>query len=65
MRLLSKFMTSQTGCQTITIDILPMILWSKGSEIMKLGQLIKHNKKNICLKNCAEIEVVKLVPDLS
>ena len=32
---------------------------------MKLGQLIKHNNKNICLQNCTEIEAVKLVPDLS
>ena len=58
-------MTSQTGCQTITIDILLIILWSKGSDIMKFGQLIKHNKRNICLKNFTEIEAVKLVPDLS
>ena len=58
-------MTSQTGWQTIAIDILPIILWSKDNEIMKPGQLINHNKRNICLKNCTEIEAVKLVPDLS
>ena len=31
---------------------------------MKFGQLIEHPKKNIFLKNYAENEAGKLVPDL-
>ena len=32
-------MTSQTGKQVITINILPNILKSKGNQAVKLGQL--------------------------
>ena len=38
-------MTSQPGLQTNTIHILP-----KGSQTMKLGQLIRCNKGNIFLQ---------------
>ena len=31
---------------------------------MKLGQLLEYNKRKIFLKNYAENEVVRLVPDL-
>ena len=44
IRLISKFMTSQPGKQTIAIDMLPNISRSKGNQSMKLGQLIKYNK---------------------
>ena len=47
IRLTSKFMTSQPGSQTISIHILPDISQSKGNQIMKFGQLIEYNKRNI------------------
>ena len=42
-------MTSQPGLQTIVIDILPNISQSKGYQIMKFGQLIEYNKRNMFL----------------
>ena len=45
--LISKFMTSQTGKQTVTIHILLNISRSKYNETMKSGQLIKYNMKNV------------------
>ena len=50
IRLIPKFMTSQPGSQTIMIGILFNISQSKGSETMKLGQLIENNKRNIFLQ---------------
>ena len=46
IRLISKFMMSQPGKQTITIHTLPNISQSKGIKTMKFGQSIKYNKKN-------------------
>ena len=46
IRLISKFMTSQPGCQTIAIHILPNILRSKGNQTMKFGQLIEYSLRN-------------------
>ena len=43
-------MASQPGKQTITIDILPNISRNKGNPIMKFGQLMEYNKKNIFLQ---------------
>ena len=40
-------MTSQPGQQTITIHILPNISRSKSNQTMKIGQVIKHNNRNI------------------
>ena len=37
IRLISKFMTSQPGQQTITIHILPNVSRSKGNQAMKFG----------------------------
>ena len=51
IRLISKFMTSQPGEQTIAISTLPNISQSKDNQIMKLGQLIEYNKPNIFLLN--------------
>ena len=46
-------MTSQTGTQTITINILPDISKSKGNQTMKFGQLIKYKVRNNFLqKSC-------------
>ena len=58
-RLISNFMTSQPSLQTITIHVLPNISRSKGSQTMKLGQVIEYNKRNIFLqksfrKRCRE-----------
>ena len=40
-------MTSQPDLQRIAIHILPDISQSKGNQTMKIGRLIKYNKKNI------------------
>ena len=50
IRLISKFMTSQLGKQTIAIDILHNISRSKDYRAIKLGQLIEYNKRNIFLQ---------------
>ena len=53
IRLISEFMTSQTGQQTIAIHILLSISRSKGNQTMKPGQLIEYNKIIIVLqKSC-------------
>ena len=57
-------MSSQPGLQITTIHILPNISQSKDNQTMKLGQLIVYNKRNNFLKNYAENEVERLVPDL-
>ena len=49
--LISKFMTSQPGQQTIAIHILTNISRSKGNQAIKFGWLIEYNRKNIFLKN--------------
>ena len=56
LRLISKFMTSQTGQQIITMHIIPNISRRKGNQAMKFGQLIKYNH--------AQNEAVRLVQDL-
>ena len=46
-------MTSQTGKQTIAINILPDISKSKGTQIMEFGLLVEYNVRNIFLqKSC-------------
>ena len=49
LRLISKFMTSQTGQQMIIIRISTNVLRSKGNHAMKFGHLIKYSKNNIFL----------------
>ena len=44
MRLISKFMTSQSGRQTIAIPVLSDIIRSKDNPTIKFGQLIEYNK---------------------
>ena len=58
LRLISKFMTLQTGKQIIAIYILPNISRSKGNQIMKFGQLI-----NIFLENSYNSDG-EVVPDV-
>ena len=48
--LISKFMTSQRGKETIAIDILPNISRSKANQEIKFGQLIECNMRNIFLE---------------
>ena len=51
--LISKFMTSQPGQQTITIHKLRNISRSKGNQILKFGQVIECNTRNNFLeKSC-------------
>ena len=40
-------MTSQPGYQIIAIHILPNISRSKGNQVIKFGQLIEYNMRNI------------------
>ena len=49
-RLISKFMTSQTGKQTIVIHVLPNILRNNDNQATKFDQLREYNMKNIFLK---------------
>ena len=50
IRLISNFMTSKPGQQTIVIHILPNISRSKGNQTIKLDQLIECNMRHICLE---------------
>ena len=50
VRLLSKFMKSQPEKQTTAIHILSNISRSKCNEVMKFGQLIEYNMRNIFLE---------------
>ena len=57
IRLISKFMTSQPGKQTIAIHISPYISRSKSNQTMKFGQLIEYNMRNIFLeKSCTKCD---------
>ena len=49
-RFTPKFMTSQSGLQTIAINMLSNILQSKGNQRMKFDQLIEYKKRNISLQ---------------
>ena len=50
LRKILKFMTSQVGTKTITINILPFISKSKDHQTMKFDQLIEYNLSNIFLR---------------
>ena len=64
MRLISKFITSQPGKQTITIHILPNISRSKGNHVMKFGQAIEYYKRNTFLQKPCRNVAERLVPDI-
>ena len=49
IRLISNFITSQSGQQTIVMHILPNISKSKGNQKKKMSQLIECNMRNIFL----------------
>ena len=48
--LISIFLTSQPGYQTIAMHILLNVLRSKDNQIMQFGQLIERNMRNIFLE---------------
>ena len=50
IRLISKFMTSQTGKQIIVTQILSNISRSQGNQRIKFDQLIEYNLRNIFLE---------------
>ena len=50
IRLIPEFMTSQPDYQAIVMHILANILKSKSNQIMKLGQSIEYNIRNIFLE---------------
>ena len=58
IRLISKFVTSQPGLQTMAIHTLPNISRSKGNQTMKFNQLIEHN-----MRNHTQNVLEKLFPD--
>ena len=43
LKLISKFMTLQTGQQIFTIHVLPNVSRSKGNQVLKFGKLMKHD----------------------
>ena len=59
IKLISKFITSQPGKQTIAIQILPNISRSKGNQARKFDQLIKYNMRNVFLDNQTQNEAEK------
>ena len=50
IKLISKFLTSQLGNETIAIHILPSISRNKGNQTMEFGQLTEYNMRNIFLE---------------
>ena len=51
IKLISKFMTSQPGQQTVAINILINFSRNKGNQTMKFGQLTMYVIRNIFLEN--------------
>ena len=62
LSLISKFMSPQTGKQTVTIHILRNISRSKGSQAIKLSQLIEYKIRDAFLENHTQKLAEKLVP---
>ena len=56
-------MTPQPGSQTIAIHILPNISRSKDNQVLKFGQLIEYNMRNISVENHTQNVLKKLFPD--
>ena len=50
IKLISRFMTSQLGKQTVTVNILPSISRSKDNQTMRCGLLIEYNMTNTFLE---------------
>ena len=49
LRLISKFLTTQTEQHIIAIEMFSITSRSKGNQAMKFGQLIKDKVRNIFL----------------
>ena len=64
MRLISKFIMSQPGKQTITIHKLPNISRSKGNQAMKFGQETEYYKRNTFLQKSCRNVAERLVSDI-
>ena len=64
IRLISKFMTSQTGSQANTIHILANISRSKGNETMKFDQVIVYRNRKSFFKNHTKKEARRLLRDI-
>ena len=65
LTLILKIMTSPTGKQIITINILTNISRNKVNQRMKFGQLIECNVRNISLyKNHTKNKSRRIVPNL-
>ena len=65
LRLILKIMTSPTGKQIITINILTNISRNKVNQRMKFGQLTECNVRDISLyKNHTKYESRRIVPNL-
>ena len=60
LRLILKFLTSQTGKQIITINILPNFSRSKSNQKIKFVQSIEFNMRNIFLANHTQNMMDKL-----
>ena len=60
--LISKFMMSQPGHQTIAIHILSNISRSKGNRTMKFGQLMECNMRNILLEKLSKKYGAETIP---
>ena len=58
-------MTSQSRKQTVSVHMSPNISRSKDKQVMKSGQLIKYNIRNIFLKNHTQNVEERLFPDPS
>ena len=65
IKVISNFMASQPGYQTILIHILPNILRSKGNQAVKFGQLMECNIRNIFLEKSYTKYSVGTSPRLS
>ena len=63
-RLISKFITSQTGKQTITIYILSSISRRKGNQAIKFVLLVEYNMRIIFFEKSYKNIVDKLVQGL-
>ena len=50
LKLISNFMTSQSGQQTIVIHILPNMSRSKGNQTMKFDRFLEYNMTNMFLE---------------
>ena len=56
IKLILKFMMSQSSQKTIKIHILPIISRCKGNQAMTFGQVMEDNKRNVFFKYHAENE---------